>query len=346
MTRALLFLALAPAWSGCFTTSYLLQAAGGQVDLLRRARPISSVLADESVPTERRALLARVAAIKRWGQTRGLAPTKNYTHYADLGRPAAVWVVQGCAPLAFEPRRWHFPIVGSVPYLGFFTEAAAREYAARLAASEPLDVTVRGASAYSTLGWFRDPVLSTMLPEGPLAFPALANVVLHESVHATLYVPSQSAFNESLASAVADGLTWELMVGRSGLHGAETKAWLEAEARADRFGEAMHRAWAELDALYRSDLPDDEKRARKAERLAALSAELGTKRRFNNADLSGLRTYATGRDAFERLRRACGSWPRVLDAVKTLTERDFERPQRQDFDDVLDALRARACPPP
>ncbi len=344
MARLVLLLALALLGSGCFTTGYLLQAAGGQLDLLRRARPIEQVLDDPRVPAERRALLARVAALKRYGQASGLTPTKNYTHYADLERRAAVWVVQGCAPLAFETRRWRFPLVGSVPYLGFFTEAAARDYGKTLAATEPLDVTVRTAAAYSTLGWFRDPVLSTMLPDGPSGFPALANVVLHESVHATVYVPNQSAFDESLASFVADGLTWQLMVGRHGLDGAETRAWLAAEARSERFGEAMHRAYEDLAALYASGASDDEKRAKKAARLGALSVELGVERRFNNADLAGLRTYATGREAFERLRRACGTWPRVLAAAKTLTEQDFSRPQQQDFDDVLDALAARACP--
>lgn len=346
MRRLASLLALAVVSSGCFTTRYLAQAAGGQLDLLRRARPISQVLQDPRVPAERRALLARVAALKRYGQASGLVPTKNYAAYADLERPAAVWVVQGCAPLAFQPRRWTFPLVGSVPYLGFFTEAAARDYAATLAREEPLDVTVRTASAYSTLGWFRDPVLSTMLPDGPLAFPALANVVLHESVHATVYVPHQSAFDESLASFIADGLTWQLMVGRHGLAGPETRAWLEAEARGERFGAALRRAYEDLAALYASPLPDDEKRAKKATRLAALSQELGTKRRFNNADLAGFRAYDTGREAFERLRRACGSWPRVVAAARTLTAADFSRPQQADFDDVLGRLAARACPPP
>lgn len=346
MLRALALLALAALASGCFTTGYLLQAAGGQLDLLRRARPLSRVIDDPAVPAERRALLAKVAAIKRYGQASGLTPTKNYGAWADLERPAAVWVVQACAPLAFQPRRWSFPIVGSVPYLGFFAEAPARRYAEALAKEERLDVTVRTASAYSTLGWFRDPVLSTMIPEGPLAFPALANVVLHESVHATVYVPNQSAFDESLASVVADGLTWQLMVGRHGLDGPETRAWLEAEARGERFGAALRRAYEDLAALYAAPLPDEAKRARKAERLEALSRELGTKRRFNNADLAGMRTYESGREAFERLRRACGSWPRVLAAAKTLTEKDFDRPQQQDFDAVLERLAARACPSP
>jgi len=209
--RRLLLLVILVAGSGCFTTRYLLQAAGGQYELVHVARPLSVVKDDPGVPLRIRALLAKVPAIKRYGQLNGLTPTGNYERYADLKRPAAVWVVQGCKSLAFEPSRWEFPIVGTVPYLGFFDEKGARAFAAELSAAEPeLDVTVRTAAAYSTLGWFRDPVLSTMIPEGPEAFGELANVILHESVHATVYVKNQSAFDESLACFIADELTWLL----------------------------------------------------------------------------------------------------------------------------------------
>jgi len=254
-----------------------------------------------------------------------------------------VYVVQGCAPLAFKPRRWSFPIVGTVPYLGFFDEQAARTYAKQLQSEEAIDVTVRTASAYSTLGWFRDAVLSTMIPEGPEAFPELANTILHESVHATVYVPDQSAFDESLASYVADELTWTLVVGRSGLHSPEVQAWLANEARAVRWLTELRRAHDELAALYASSLPDGEKLTRKEARLSELQKTLGLKRRYNNADLAGVRTYDSGRAAFARLHRACGAWKTMLDAVATLKPSDFAEPQQARFDDVIDALAARAC---
>jgi predicted aminopeptidase len=341
--RRLLLLVTWLASSGCFTTRYLIQAAGGQYELLHVARPLSHVKEDPAVPPRIRALLAKVPAIKRFGQLNGLTPTGNYGRYADLRRPAAVWVVQGCKSLSFEPRRWDFPIVGTVPYLGFFDEGAARRYAKELALEPGLDVTVRTAAAYSTLGWFKDPVLSTMIPEGPEAFGELANVILHESVHATVYVPSQSAFNESLASFVADELTWLLVVGRGGLQSAEAKAWLAGEERSARFVKELHRAYEDLDAIYRSARTDDEKRALKEARLTALQQALGLRRRFNNADLAGSRTYDTGRPAFERLRRACGGLPKLLEAIRSLKETDFTSPQQQQFEDVVDTLAARAC---
>ncbi len=343
LPRHLALLIVLLATSGCFTTRYLAQAAGGQYELVHRARSLRSVIADEQTDPRVRALLAKVPAIKRFGQGHGLTPTANYRDYVDLHRSAAVYVVQGCAPLEFKPRRWSFPIVGSVPYLGFFDEAAARAYASQLERDEALDVTVRTAAAYSTLGWFHDAVLSTMIPTGPEAFAELANVILHESVHATVYVADQSALDESLASYVADELTWELVVGRSGLQSPEAKAWIAGEARGQRFLAELRRAHDELDALYRSALPDDEKRARKDARLTLLQQTLGLRRRYNNADLAGVRTYDSGHEAFARLHRACGSWSKMLGAIGTLAPTDFAGPQQAHFDDVIDALAARAC---
>jgi predicted aminopeptidase len=330
--------------SGCFTAGYLAQAAGGQYELIHRARSLRSVTQSDETPPRIRALLSKVPAIKRFGQLNGLTPTENYTDYVDLHRSAAVYVVQGCAPLEFKPRRWTFPIVGSVPYLGFFDEQAARAYARTLEQEEAIDVTVRTAAAYSTLGWFRDAVLSTMIPDGPEAFGELANTILHESVHATVYVVDQSAFNESLASYVADELTWLLVVGRGGLQSAEAKAWIAGEARGARFLAELRRAHDDLDALYRSPLSNDEKLAKKNARLDELQKSLGLRRRYNNADLAGVRTYDSGHDAFARLHRACGSWPRLFDAIRSLTPDDFTAPQQAKFDEVLDALAARECP--
>ncbi len=341
--RSLLTL-LALAASGCFPVRYVVQAGAGQFELLHAARPIPTVIDDPSVPARIRALLAKVGPIKHFGQLNGLTPTSNYTHYADLHRSAAVWDVQACAPLAFEVRRWHFPIVGSVPYLGFFDEASARSYARTLAAEEPLDVTVRTASAYSTLGYFRDPVLSTMIPEGDDAFPSLANTILHESVHATVYVPDQSTFDESLASYVADLLTERLVLGAFGADSAVVRAWKEGEDRAAFWSAELTRAHDDLQAIYDSREPEARKLELKHARLAALQTTLGTRRAWNNADLAGLRTYSGGTQAFERLRLACEGLPRMLAALKTLGPRDFAAPQQLEFDDVIDRLRERACP--
>lgn len=328
--------------SGCFSMQYLAQASVGQAKLLASARPLGVVVADRKTEPRISRLLSWVPELKSFGVSRGLTPTENYRRYANLERGAAVWVVQGCAPLRFELRHWSFPIVGTVPYLGFFDEKAAREFGAQLAREEGLDVDVRGAAAYSTLGWFRDPVLSTMIPEGDDALGELANVVLHESAHATLYVTGQSAFDESLASFVGDHLTQEWLTLRLGMSSLEARAWADSEKRYRQRVARFHRAYEQLDAIYRSDTSPDEKLARKHALLAALQVELSSRRQINNAMLAGFRTYDTGRPAFEKLLAASGNdWRRFWAAVRTLRESDFPQPQMEEFSTVVEALAAK-----
>ena len=329
---------------GCFHTSYLAQAGSGQIDLLRRSRPITSVLRQGDAPLNVRRVLRRVPQIKAFAQSQGLTPSGSYERYADLKRSAAVWVVQASAPLAFEQREWCFPIVGTVPYLGFFDAAAAHAYADELAREERLDVDVRTASAYSTLGWLKDPVLSTMISDGPEALGELANVVLHETVHATVYVGGQSAFNESLASFVADRMTLQWLEEAVGADAPQTLAWRVYEAQSRARVERMHEAWRALDALYRSSRADEEKQAEKARILAALEAQLGAKKAINNATLAGLKDYGTGVDAFERLFEACGRrWPAFIASVRTIRASDFAEEQTEEFDSVLERLALSGC---
>ncbi len=329
---------------GCFHTKYLLQAGGGQIDLLRRSRPISSVLRQGDAPLNVRRVLRRVPQIKAFAQAQGLTPSGSYERYTELERSAAVWVVQASAPLAFEQRDWCFPIVGTVPYLGFFNAAAAHAYAEELAREERLDVDVRTASAYSTLGWLKDPVLSTMISDGPEALGELANVILHETVHATVYVGGQSAFNESLASFVADRMTLQWLEAVVGTDAPQMLAWRMYEAQSRARVARLHVAWRELDALYRSSRNDAEKQVEKAHILTALQEQLGAKKPINNATLAGLKDYRTGGDAFERLFETCGRrWPAFIASVRTIRASDFPEDQTEEFDSVLDRLALSGC---
>jgi len=212
-----------------------------------------------------------------------------------------------------------------------------------VATDEGVEGAVRTASAYSTLGWFRDPVLSTMIPEGDEALGELANVILHESVHATFYLPNQSAFNESAASFVADGLTRELLDETFGQGAFPPRAWAKEQQRGEVWAKRLHQTWEQLDALYQSDLPDPQKLAEKTRILSAVQAELGLRRPLNNASLAGSRTYQSGTEAFDALRKNCDSWPRLLAALASLEESDFPEPQQQKFDRVLEGLARRRC---
>ena len=318
--------------AGCIPLHVTLQAAEGQLALLAARRPIAGILAERRGPRRVRRLLAEIERVKRFGEANGLRPTENYQDYVQLHRPAVVWVVSACEPLRFIPKTWSFPIAGSFPYLGWFDLQSARDYTRDLE-EDGWDADLRSASAYSTLGWFRDPVLSTMISPGPAARRELVDVVLHESVHATLYVEGQGPFNESLASFVA-GILTDRYLGRAAPKDPR-------RAAQEQVRRALHDAYGELEALYASAAPDDEKRARKAISLAALKERLAWKRRLNNATLLGYRTYDSGQVGFPRLLANCqGDLRCFLDRVRTLTPAQFARPHQEDFDGlVLGLLR-------
>jgi predicted aminopeptidase len=332
--------------SGCGTVKYLVQATRGQLSFINRARPIPEVVADPRTPPRIKRLLAGIDGIKRFGEESGLKPTRNYTEYVHLDRPAAVWVVSACEPLQFKSKEWGFPIVGRFPYLGWFDREDARQFADELKReSEGWDVDLRGAAAYSTLGWFRDAVLSTMIPGGPEARGELVNVILHESVHATVYVAGQAFFNESIASFVADRLTLEFLGREKGAAGeAELKAYVDQEALGRVRVEKLHAAYGELNALYESARPRDDKLAEKARVLAKLKADLKYSRDINNATLVQFKTYNDGSADFARLLDACGKqWPRFWTAVLGLKPESFAKAQQDDLKPVLEAAARRAC---
>jgi predicted aminopeptidase len=334
--RVLLLLALLAG--GCFTTRYVAQAAYGQLELMGAARPVADVLADPRTSERTAALLEESRSILGFARAAGLDDHGNYRRYVELDRAQVVWFVTASRPLAFEAKVWRFPIAGSFPYLGWFVEDEARRFVARLR-TQGWDVSMRPVRAYSTGGWFPDPIVSTMLTPGDDAIGELAAVLLHELVHANVLVKDQSVFNESVASFIGDALAGDYLARRFGPGGPQVRAYQADLAVQRARGERMARAYAELDALYRSGASDDEKRAGKERITGALKDELGLARRPNNADLQRFRTYNTGQQAFAELFAACGrSWPRFVAVVKATPRRLFSQPQSKELDGVIRAL--------
>ncbi|MEK6704479.1 MAG: aminopeptidase, partial [Bdellovibrionota bacterium] len=290
-----------------------------------------------------RELLAKVHSIKRFGQDSGLKPTRNYEEFVNLDRPAAVWVVSGAEKLRFKSKEWGFPILGRVPYLGWFDRHRAISFREKLSA-EGWDVDVRGAAAFSTLGWFRDPILSTMLPESDEALGELVDIVIHESVHATVYVNGQAFFNESLASFAAEKLTLNYLEREVGVNATQYKAYV-ASLKAERErAKEMHDAYSKLSALYASQKPDEEKLSVKQEVLLALREQLGIKRDINNATLIQFKEYRSDKEQFEKLLNACGGqWPRFWRLIASIKAEDFKQPQQEDFGILLSPLVEKGC---
>ncbi|MDH5577639.1 MAG: aminopeptidase [Betaproteobacteria bacterium] len=297
--RALLILLSAGALAGCETLAYYGQAAGGQLAVSAAARPVADVLADPRVPHALKARL-RVAGELRDYATRVLALPESgaYRSYADLGRRYALWNVVAAPEFALEPVQSCFPVAGCVAYRGYYDrEDAARHAAAQRAAG--YDVLVYGVPAYSTLGWFDDPLLSTFI-DYPDA--ELARLLFHELAHQVVYVKDDSSFNESFA----------VVVEREGV-----RRWLRETGRAAapsgraEFQALLAETRKTLLALYGSRLDPDEMRRRKGEALEALRPWLARMRGFesaepSNAVLASFATYTEKVPGFERLLAEAG----------------------------------------
>lgn len=334
------------ALSGCFKVGYLLQAGEGQLDLVCSARPIEHVIDDPDTSPEVKDELQSVGRMKEFGKSYGLVPTSSYEAYVELDRPVAVWVVSAAPKLSLDPLTWTFPIVGSVPYLGWFDHGRAVEHAESLAA-EGWDVDLRGASAYSTLGFFKDPVLSSMLGDASDGYGDLADTILHESLHATVYVKGQTSFDEGLATFVGEHLAEAYLVERYGADSPEVRTYEKEKVQGEERQTRLIQAFKDLDALYKSDKSKEEKLAEKAQYLLTLRSELHMRRPITNATLAGFRAYEGGSKQFEALFDACGGdMKRFIGAAKLVQPSDFDASQSKTFGGVIAKLAARGCPKP
>ena len=182
------------------TVDYYWQGAAGQLELLTRSEPIPEVIGKSDKKLAER--LSRIREIRSFASRElGLPNNDSYTRYTDLGRPYVTWNVFATPELSLTPRQWCFPIAGCVNYRGYFQEAAAKGESSRLKKAGD-DVYVGGVPAYSTFGWFSDPVLSSFVgwPE-----TEVARLIFHELAHQLIYVKNDSAFNESFATIASIG---------------------------------------------------------------------------------------------------------------------------------------------
>jgi predicted aminopeptidase len=275
-------------------------------------------------------MLAEIPAIKTYGRSYGLNIWHNYETYSRLPRTAAVWFVNAADPLSFTPRPYCFPIVGCFPGLGWFDEDDGVKFEQSLEA-QGLDAQIRPAAAYSTGGWFHDPVLSTMLGGGDSALPDLANVILHESVHATVLIPDEQFFNETFASYIADVLTDHWIETRFGPGSPEEVAYTLGESfRLPRTARLLA-TYDALKKVYASSKPRGDKLAEKAKIIDDLVADLHLRKRPNNASLTETRLYNGGTDALRAAHRACGDVRQLIDAAKQLRRSQFTKTLQEDL---------------
>jgi len=298
--------------SGC----YVIQAAHGEAQVLEKRRPIPKVVENPRTPPELRTTLEQVENARDFAtQALGLPNNASYRTYSDIGRPYVVWNVVAAPEFSIVPLRWCFPIAGCVDYRGYFSDRKARRFAARLRARGD-DVVIGGVPAYSTLGHFADPIVSSMLGYGDIE---LAGIIFHELTHQLLYVPGDSSFNEAFATTVEqEGVRrWLLLQGRTG----DLERYEAATAR-DLEYIALFRYYRErLEKLYGSGVPRAEMLARKRATFASLAEQMRALERrthapspyrewvdegLNNAHLVSVATYYDCVPGFRKILRDDG----------------------------------------
>ncbi|MBT8365370.1 MAG: aminopeptidase [Deltaproteobacteria bacterium] len=253
---------------GCESVGYYSQVIQGQYSLLQKRQPISEIIADPDSPEFLRDRLSFILGVRQFAKNDLQLPVKrHYLTYVDLKRPYVVWNVFAAPEFSLTPKTWCYPVVGCAAYRGYFSEEIARQYADGLV-NQGYEVYVAGVTAYSTLGWFDDPVLSTFVQYSKVHAAAL---IFHELAHQVLYVKGDTVFNESFATAVEqEGLRrWQLASKNSQVYGN----YLKSYRRQQQFVRLIMHYRNMLESLYQKDTSPTDKRGKKASIFSELRDE-------------------------------------------------------------------------
>ncbi len=331
-----LFIALAaPVWlSGCTQAGYYYQAAKGQLEVLQNRQSIARLIDHPKTPLDLRDKLIEADQIRRYAIAQmGLEGNSGFSQYSDIKRQYVTWNVVAAPTFSIEPKTWCFPIAGCVAYKGFFEHDRAVEEQ-QLLIDQGYDVLLYGVAAYSTLGWFSDPLLNTFI-----RYPStdLASLIFHEFAHQVVYIKDDSEFNEAFATAVEYAVLNDWLRSKG-----ETKKISELRslrARQNRITEMILGFRQELEIAYQQADREGQKillfKRLKQDYLAIKERGEGTpyydwwfSRELNNADLLSVSTYFRLVPAFTRLLdRYYGGLNGFFDEIKSLakgekTERD------------------------
>lgn len=311
------FIAVA-ALAGCVSPAWYGQAMSGHMAMMHQREDIDDLLLNPDTDPELAARLQLAREARHFGiEQLSLPDTDSYTQYVPTGRSAATWNVVVAPEFSVEPRKWCFPVAGCVPYRGYFREDSADQFAARMS-DRGYDTSVTPAVAYSTLGWFDDPLLDTMLNYSDAQ---LAATIFHEMAHQELYVRGDAAFSEGFAVFVEEKGLEAWLLDRGDLGALEK--WRDSHRASARFSEFLAAERERLVALYSRELPKAEMRSLKQEafnRMAARYRDMVNEewngrsfysgwfeKKLNNARLALAATYLGGSCAFQLLYAESGN---------------------------------------
>ncbi len=248
----------------------------GQMHIISNAKPVSYFLNDPQVPDSVKYKLNLVAAIKSFAvDSLGINPNDNYTTMFDQKGQPVLWIVTGAKPFALEPKTWSFPILGEVTYKGYFSLEKTERERDRLL-EDGWEVGIRTVSGWSTLGWFKDPILSEMLARSE---GSLSNLIIHELAHGTIYVKDSTELNENLATFIGDYGAELFLKNHYGSDSEILDYYLKSEADYHQFSRHMLRGAGLLDSLYATfneSMPDTQKRKRKENMIKVIVQSLDT----------------------------------------------------------------------
>lgn len=313
--------------NGCSSLSYYGQLASGQLQLLRAREPVAKVIADPARDAKLRTHLAQSQKARAFASEHlHLPDNESYRLYADIGRPFVVWNVFATPEFSLSPQNHCFPIAGCVAYRGYYSQSAARGEAA-IQRLQGMDVSIGGVEAYSTLGWFNDPILNSMMGWGD---ERLATLIFHELAHQRFYVKDDTEFNESFATFVEQEGTrqWRAFRGLPPENDSKLK-------QRDQFIQLILDTRSRLEKLYAQPLATAQMRERKAAEFERFRQDYramrddhwaGDKRYdawvnapLNNARLLPFGLYDQWVPAFAALfRQVEGNWVRFYAEVEKL----------------------------
>jgi predicted aminopeptidase len=329
--------------SGCNTLSYYTQAVRGQYQILAHRQSIEKLIANPKTPPKLKQQLQLVQQLRAFAKTELKLPVgDSYNKYVDVHRKYVVWDVQAAPEFSLQPKTWRYPFVGRLAYRGYFSEKSARECGDQLT-KKGFDVYVDGVEAYSTLGWFKDPLLNTFIDESETE---LADVLFHELAHKRLFAPGDTDFNEAFATAV----------GEEGVHRwlsskCETsllEMYDQALAREDQFVHLIMATRERLNTLYQkaATVPPDEMRRQKQDVFDDLRRQYGDLKvswggysgyddwfahDLNNAKLNTVANYYDYVPGFQRLLQSNGG---NLEKFYAAAERMAKEPESKRHEDL------------